>query len=159
MDSSPPRDPQGLWGHQQTISLKTNWFLHPPWFTLAAKLQCESWHSFLSQTISGWCEKQVMGSPWDERPWDGPLTAFLLPSTYLVLNIQHWGLVSGVVGIAFSRRGEWLVSQSGWKRFCWIQKNAPYFPLLFWFHETQVLCKQWGWRNTSNLFCGWKLHE
>lgn len=101
--------------------------------------------SWQSCSVNPWaflfCHRQslddVRSKLWGPREMRGhgmvPLTAFLLSSAYLVLNIQHWGLVSGVVGIAFSRRGEWLVEPKWLKRFCWNQKTDHIFPCYFGF--------------------------
>lgn len=88
------------------------------------------------------------------------LTAFLLPLAHLVLKIQHWGLVWGVIGIAFTEGGRGMTCRAKVAEEILLKsEHGPHFPLLFWLREAQVLWKQWGWRNTSNSACGWKLHE
>ena len=133
--------------------------IHPPWFTLAGKAAVWILDPFFSVTISAWCEKQVMGSPWDERPWDGPphcisASLSLFGSEHPALGLGLWSSWDRI----FQERGMTCRAKVA-EEILLKSENGPYFPLLFWFHETQVLWKQWGWRNTSNSFCGWKLHE
>lgn len=157
MDSSPPRDPQGLWGHQQTISLKTNWFLHYSWFTLAGKAAV-----WILGAVS-FCHRQSLmmwevsyGVPvrWEAMGWS-PSLHFCFPSLF---GSEHPALGPGLWSSwdRIFQRGEWLVEPKWLEEILLKSETHHIFLAILVSWDTSSL-QQWGWRNTSNLFCGWTL--